>query len=331
MSYTFGPVPSRRLGRSLGINNIPPKYCTYACVYCQLGDPQHVTAERRPFYEVDEIAAEVREILGRSDEIDAVTVVPDGEPTLDANLLPLMQALCAIIDNAAGTDVPSASAAATPIRLAVITNGSLLPDPDVRAALMLADWVSVKIDAADAVSWRLIDRPARALSYEAIMAAATTFRESFTGIYATETMLVSGLNTDPDHIGTLARRIAELHPDIAYLSAPTRPPAEAWVEPPSEEQILSAYNIFKHAGIPVELNVEHEMGDFVAGTDIAGSILAIAAVHPIRESDLKKMLTRAGASNTVVQELVREDRLLRREYRGEVFYVTRLKPRRSAE
>jgi wyosine [tRNA(Phe)-imidazoG37] synthetase (radical SAM superfamily) len=124
---TFGPVPSRRLGRSLGINNIPHKTCTYSCVYCQVGRTRRFQLERAEFYEPEAIAREVRKRTAKLRElgegIDYLTFVPDGEPTLDLNLASTIELLKPL-----------------GIRVAVITNGSLLGREDVRATLMGADW-----------------------------------------------------------------------------------------------------------------------------------------------------------------------------------------------
>ena len=143
---TFGPVPSRRLGRSLGINNIPPKVCTYACVYCQLGQTNKMRIERQAFCGTEVILGEVRDRVAsafdQGDAIDYLTFVPDGEPTLDLNL---------------GVEISALRELGIPI--AVISNASLIWREDVRAELMAADWVSLKLDAILLPTWRRIDRP----------------------------------------------------------------------------------------------------------------------------------------------------------------------------
>jgi wyosine [tRNA(Phe)-imidazoG37] synthetase (radical SAM superfamily) len=140
----FGPVPSRRLGRSLGINNIPPKACTYSCVYCQLGRTDKMWARRRVFFALSEVveavAAKVREVQARGEGIDYLTFVPDGEPTLDVHLGPEIRGLR-----------PQGH------KIAVISNASLIHQADVRSELARAGWVSLKIDATDERIWRRID------------------------------------------------------------------------------------------------------------------------------------------------------------------------------
>ena len=144
--YSFGPVPSRRLGKSLGINNIPAKVCTYSCVYCQVGRTTAMPLDRRLFYPPEEIFRDVQGRLAKAKEasetVDYLTFVPDGEPTLDINLGKAIMLLKSL-------DVP----------VGVITNGSLLWRDDVREALGKADWVSLKIDAVQEGIWRQINRP----------------------------------------------------------------------------------------------------------------------------------------------------------------------------
>ena len=164
----FGPVPSRRLGRSLGINNIPPKVCTYACVYCQLGRTPKMQTILAEFYNPHLILYTVREKIDTTMEvgetIDYLTFVPDGEPTLDANLgreIDLLRPLG--------------------IRIAIITNSSLIWRADVREALMKADWVSLKVDSTLEEVWRRVSRPHGALRLDSILDGALEFAKEFKG------------------------------------------------------------------------------------------------------------------------------------------------------
>ena len=141
----FGPVPSRRLGKSLGINNIPPKICTYSCVYCQIGRTKNFGFERNSFYSVKKIESEVETILkklkGKKEQIDYLSFVPDGEPTLDINL---------------GKEIENLKKFG--IKIAVITNASLIWMEDVRRELAKADWVSVKVDAVSENIWKKVNQ-----------------------------------------------------------------------------------------------------------------------------------------------------------------------------
>lgn len=229
MVKAFGPVPSRRLGRSLGVNNIPPKVCTYSCVYCQVGRTTEMQAERRAFYEPDEIARDVRDAIekasGAGAPVDYLTFVPDGEPTLDINL---------------GREIELLKPLG--IQIAVITNGSLIWREDVREDLMKADWVSLKVDSVREEVWRRINRPCRALRLKRILDGMLEFARAYRGELVTETMLVGGINDNDSLVGDL---FTHLRPSTAYLSIPTRPPAEEWARAADEKAVNRAYQVLR--------------------------------------------------------------------------------------
>lgn len=309
-ALTFGPVPSRRLGRSLGINNIPPKTCSYGCVYCQVGRTTRMQVRRQAFFAPDAILESVREKIDRltaaDGRVDFVTFVPDGEPTLDVNL---------------GRTIRLLKPLGVPV--GVISNASLLADPGVRDDLAAADWVSLKVDAVAEGVWRKIDRPHGKLQLASILEGIRTFSRVFEGCLVTETMLVAGLNDDRENLGATARFLAAVGPSTAYLAVPTRPPAEGWVKPPDEETLHQAYRVFK-ADLPaVELLVAFEGGDFNATDEAGGELLAITAVHPMREDAALAFLEKAGKSAQTLEDLLQRGLLTRLSYRGEWFYLRR--------
>jgi wyosine [tRNA(Phe)-imidazoG37] synthetase (radical SAM superfamily) len=307
----FGPVPSRRLGRSLGINNIPPKVCTYSCVYCQLGRTIKMRVERGPFYEPGEIldAAEekVKKTKKAAELIDYLTFVPDGEPTLDANL---------------GREIERLKRLHIPI--AVITNASLVWREDVREAMMKADWVSLKVDSTREGVWRRIDRPHGALQLTSILDGMLEFARAYEGELVTETMLVSGINDADDHVAEVADFLARLRPSTSYLSIPTRPPAEEWVRPPGEEAINRAYQLVSAKVDHVEYLIGYEGDAFAFTGNVKEDLLSITAVHPMREDAVHKFLVRAGVDWSVVDALIAGRKLAKVEYDGKKFYVRRL-------
>lgn len=264
----FGPVPSRRLGRSMGINNIPAKVCTYNCVYCQLGRTLRMEVERTPFYEprdiFDEARAKVEEARQIGIRIDYLTFVPDGEPTLDVNL---------------GREIEMLRPLG--IKIAVITNGSLISREDVRAELAQADWVSLKVDCTQDEVWRVINRPQTALQLPAILEGMQDFASFFKGELVTETMLVRDLNDNSDQLREVAGFLERLQPAKAYVSVPTRPPAERWVEYPDEKSVSEAYQIFTEHLKTVEYLIDYEGSDFSLAGDPEQDILSITAVHPM--------------------------------------------------
>ena len=307
----FGPVPSRRLGRSLGINNIPPKICTYSCIYCQLGRTIKMQVERRAFYEPEAVLRDVQGKVEKAREageaIDYLTFVPDGEPTLDINLgreIKLLRPLG--------------------IKIAVISNGSLIGHEDVREDLLGADWVSLKMDSTRREIWRKIDRPHGTLRLASILDGALEFASEFKGELATETMLVGGVNDGDDHIREVAGFLARLRPAIAYLAIPTRPPAEEWVRPPVEEVINRAYQIFSQKVDRVEYLIGYEGNAFAFTGDVEEDLLSITSVHPMRKDAVSEFLARAGVGWAVVHELVEQGRLVETEYAGRKFYVRKI-------
>ena len=313
---TFGPVPSRRLGRSIGINNIPPKICSYACIYCQLGRTLNLQVDRRPFYEPDEIARDVGDKVARAREagesIDYLTFVPDGEPPLDIHL---------------GRAIELLRPLGLPI--AVISNASLLWRQDVRDELMGADWVSLKVDAVKEEIWRRVNRPHGRLELAAILKGALAFARDYTGELVTETMLVAGVNDGEEHLGAVAGFLARLQPHRAYLSVPTRPPAEPWVRVPEEQVVNRAYQLLRKEVGQVEYLIGYEGNAFASTGDVEEDLLSITAVHPMREDAVRTFLARAGSNWAAIQRLVAENRLVEVEYDGHRFYLRRFSNHRE--
>ncbi len=304
----FGPVTSRRLGKSLGINHIPPKYCTYSCVYCQVGNTIHLTDKRQHFYEADQVFDIVRDKLEQlkkiKEEVDFITLVPDGEPTLDKNLGELIDRLKAL-----GPPV------------AVISNGSLMHDPHVRESLLRADWISAKIDILDEENWRAINRPQSRLDFTQILEGIEAFSQSYKGIFVTETMLIRDINDKPEFIEPVARFIKNLNPRHAYLLIPTRPPAESWVLPPDEEQVTKAYYVFKEHFPTVTLLIDFPDENIPVVDHLEDELLAITSVHPVLKEDAARMLAQANADQSIIDRLVREKKVMETHYQGNTFYV----------
>ncbi|MFW5965382.1 MAG: radical SAM protein [Halodesulfurarchaeum sp.] len=314
MELAYGPVPSRRLGQSLGINNVPPTTCTYACVYCQLGTTTRPETERQRFFDPEEIEAAVADRLADLDPgeyLDHLTLVPDGEPTLDA-------ALGETIDRLARFDAD----------IAVITNGSLLRLASVREDLAPVDWISVKVDAADPGTWTRIDRPHGAVDFEAVREGLLAFAAEFEGTLTTETMLVEGVN-DGDEVEHTARLVGEIDPDTAYVAVPTRPPDEEWVQPPSEEVVARAYRIFTNHADDVEYLIGAEGDSFASTGDPRRDLLGVTAVHPMRTDQVEALLAEDGSDWSLLEDLLAAGELIELEYGEETFYMRPISPDRA--
>ena len=314
----FGPVPSRRLGYSLGINNIPPKVCTYSCVYCQVGRTLKMRNSRYGFYNPEVILSEtqhkVEDLAEVGESVDYLTFVPDGEPTLDIHIgreIDLLRSLG--------------------IKIAVITNASLIWQEDVREALYRADWVSLKIDAIRENLWHRINRPHRTLSLAVILDGMQEFAKLYRGKLVTETMLVKGINDSPTNMSEVTEFIARLEPFKAYLSVPTRPPAEKWVQPPDEKTLNAAFQTMREKIDRVEYLIGYEGNAFAFTGDVENDLLSITAVHPMREDAVSEFLSRAGTDWPFVDQLIRKKLLIEMGYKGHRFYMRALSQQRSSE
>ncbi|RLI03046.1 radical SAM protein [Candidatus Bathyarchaeota archaeon] len=311
----FGPVPSRRLGRSLGINNIPAKVCSYSCVYCQLGRTIKTSIERRAFYDPEQIFKNVKERIGeakaKDEKIDYLTFVPDGEPTLDVNL---------------GKEMELLKALNRPI--AILTNASLLWRADVKEDLLKADLVSVKIDAVSEKNWRKINRPHKSLKIDEILNGIIEFSGEFKGKLITETMLIDGLDYS-DELEKTADFLSKIRPHKAYVAVPTRPPAERWVKPADERVINRAFQLFsrKLGDDVVEYLIGYEGNAFAFTGNLEEDLLSITSVHPMREEGVEELLKKANASWDLVKNLLDKGKIIELEYEDHKYYMRKLPSR----
>jgi wyosine [tRNA(Phe)-imidazoG37] synthetase (radical SAM superfamily) len=300
----FGPIVSRRFGRSLGVNNIPAKHCSYSCLYCQVGTTRQTEHIRRRYFEVSDIVSaverRVEDCLERDEPIDVISIVPNGEPTLDLRLGDLIRELKRF-------DLP----------VAVITNGSLLWLPEVRRDLAEADIVSVEIDTVDDSLWRKLDRPVRGLQLEGVLRGIARFAMSFRGRFETQTMLVSGLNDDGESLARTASFIASIAPARAWLAVPTRPPAEAVVRP--RQQLIDSAWIVTSSKLPqLELLCAPAQDVLPRGANLRDVLLSTLAVHPLSEDAVRRDLT---PRSTLIEDLVEAGSVERIDYEGKRFLV----------
>ena len=267
--------------------------------------------EPSSFYKTVRIAEQARTKLERAREkgepVDYVTFVPDGEPTLDTDL---------------GEEIEGIKTLG--VKVAVITNGSLLWRADVRQNLLNANWVSLKVGAVSEETWHRINRPHKSLKLEAILQGMLEFAQMFKGEMTTETMLIKDINDDLDEIKKIAEFISVLKPAKAYVAVPTRPPAEQ-VEPASEQTINAAYQIFtERLGTVVEYLIGYEGNAFACTGSAQEDLLSITAVHPMREDAVAQFLRNAGTGWETVQNLIESHSLVELEYQGKKFYMRKL-------
>lgn len=274
MKYVYGPVPSRRLGQSLGIDTIPLKTCNWNCVYCQLGRTEPLVIQRDDYFPPEEILAEIREVLDfhKPGEIDWVTFVGSGEPTLHASIGLLIRKVKEL------SDLP----------VAVITNGSLLYLPEVRLELLAADAVLPSLDAGRAVLYRKINRPHPEVTYERLLEGLIAFRSEFAGKLWVEVMLVKGLNDTEDALQDIAAALSLIEPDEVHINLPTRPPVEIWVQPPDEEGLLRARAIL--GDIARVVHPAEGSFDLSEYDNLVDAVIGIITRHPMRQEEVERTL-----------------------------------------
>jgi len=271
MRFVYGPVPSRRLGISLGISPIPKKTCNYSCVYCQLGRTDKMTNIRKMFFPVQKIMSEVNEILRKEIFFDVITIVGEGEPTLYAGLGDLIDQ---IKDK---TDKP----------VALITNGALLYDCAVRREVAKADIVMPTLDAYDEASLKKINRPFGKISFESVNNGLIAFSEEYEGELWLEIMLMASINDDNESLKKYVQALQKIKYNRLYLNTPVRPPAEIEVRAVPYEKMNKISTFL--GGISIDLLVSQGFHSEIE--DDYQAIISIIKRHPMNQFEIKSFLS----------------------------------------
>lgn len=307
MADIYGPVASRRLGLSLGINHLPPKTCTYSCIYCQLGRTNPLTIERDAFSDPQGIFQAVKdrleELSRQNRRPDALTFVSNGEPTLDKKLGEAIQLLKPL-------KVP----------VVVITNASLIWQAEVRDQLLKADIVSIKVDSINENTWRRINRPHKQLKLTDILNGIRAFALVFKGKILAETMLVRGLNDSEREATHLAAFIKSIAPDRAYLALPLRPPAEKSVQPPRDDKITAVYHIYKENIDQVEILADLPISQFSPENDALQKLLDIIKVHPLEMDEVQIFLKTNNLDIKNLNRLFEKKIIKEQKFRGITYF-----------
>ncbi len=306
MKFIYGPVPSRRLGRSLGVNVTPLKTCTFNCVYCQLGGTTQMTDKRQDFFQKEEIINEIKSVIDKktaSSEIDYITFAGEGEPTLCKSL---------------GEIIDYVKERCT-IPVGVLTNSSTLFDKEVRKDLLNADLVMPSLDAGSEKTFRKINRPIKNVNLEKILNGLEEFRLEFKGKLWLEIMLVKDVNDSKTELMAIKNYLNKVKPDRIYLNFPIRPPAEEWVKIPDKRVLEVAEEVL---GDIFEITYE-ELGEFTV-EKFANPIEAIEHIirrHPMREEQVLEVLNEYKDIdlNKTLEELIQSRRVIINEYRGKRF------------
>jgi len=327
MKYVFGPVPSRRLGRSLGIDPTPPpsfrgdqagpgepkrcaKTCNWNCVYCQLGPTRPFTLKRSSFFPPQELYDELKSALAADSirQFDWITFVGSGEPTLNKDLGALIRGVKELSD----------------ALVAVITNGSLLREAEVREELLQADAVLPTLDAGTPKLYRAINRPPSEYYFDGYIRGLEEFSREYEGKLWIEVMLIKGMNDGEKELGDLASALERIGPSRVHIVLSTRPPAEERVGPADAEALSRAKAIL---GRRLDVLLPDQGRGGFGGDAADGrldSLVSIIARHPLSEDDFRRALAEQKASDidSTIASLLRSgrititDRLGKRFYRG---------------
>jgi wyosine [tRNA(Phe)-imidazoG37] synthetase (radical SAM superfamily) len=274
-----------------------------------LGRTKQLRVTRNTFFSPSEIyeavSRKIEKTLVAGLRIDYLTFVPIGEPAHDKNLGTTLKLLKSF-----------------GIKIAVISNASMLAREDVKKDFLLADYISLKIDTLRYETWLNINRPNTHLEFEKVIKGIEDFKKIYQGALCTETMFVKDINDNIEEAELLTDYIAKINPDIAYMAFPIRPPAEKWVEIPDETDLVKFYRIFAKKINRVEYLINYGVSHFGSvKNDIKTSLLNNTSVHPKREDDLKNMLEKAREDENTINELIIKNQIIKACYQGEPLYV----------
>lgn len=301
MTHIFGPVPSRRLGRSLGVDLVPFKTCTYDCIYCQLGRTTNKTVERREWVPLDEVLAELKGKLGTRP--DYITLSGSGEPTLFSRLDELIAGIRSM------TEIP----------IAVLTNGSLLWQPQVRRQIMAADLVIPSLDAGDAGMFQAVNRPHEAVTFEKMLEGLIAFRQDYSGEYWLEVFLLAGHNAIDSEIAKIVQCVRRIRPDRVQLNTATRPTAEEYAfMVPLEKMVELAKRFDPPAQVIAAYRGVRSESEFRAGRE---SVLEMIRRRPCCVEDIAAGLDiHRNEAIKYVEELEGQGLAVRQICGGRLFY-----------
>jgi wyosine [tRNA(Phe)-imidazoG37] synthetase (radical SAM superfamily) len=263
--------------------------------------------ERQSFYSPDVIAREVElklKSLSPANFPNYLTLVPDGEPTLDIQL---------------GKLIVKLKSFGFPV--AVITNSSIIHRKDVQDELMNADYISFKVDTVNPVSWKKINKPHKDLNLETILKAIPEFARQYKGTKVTESMLIKGINDTEEELTLLARYLQNVRPEVAYIAIPTRPTAFSSIYPASEATVIQAYEIFNYFCLSAELLTGYEGNAFASSGNFTDDILSITAVHPMREDAVMQLLQKTNGKINLLNRLIEKRMIQKLEFNGNAFYL----------
>ena len=282
--YVYGPVPSRRMGLSIGISPIAKGHCNYSCIYCQLGRTKSMTNKRDEYFDYEDVIKEFKAYLKDNIIFDVVTIVGEGEPLLYSKLGFLIKELKQL------TNKP----------IAVITNGALLSEASVREELKDADIVLPSLDACDEKMFKKINRPHGSINFDDVVEGLRTFSKEYEGQLWIETMIVKDINDNREFFLNFKNLLSTINYHRLYINSPVRPPAETFVEQSSKKAIEEAISIL--GGISIDKLVSE--GFYSEVDDDYEAVLSIIKRHPMNQFEIKSFIEKRG--NTKIEEFFKK-------------------------
>ena len=302
--YLYGPVPSRRLGRSLGIDLVPHKICTYDCIYCQIGKTTDKTLVRKEYVPVGDILEEVKRFLKEgTSSIDHISLSGSGEPTLHSQIRSIIEGIKAI----------------TSIPIAVITNGSLFYEEEVRKDLLGADIVLPSLDAVSSEVFMIINRPCSGISIEKVIEGMVEFRRVYKGQIWLEILFCEGVNDNKEELLKMKKTVDQILPDRIHLNTVVRPPSEKWAAPLSQKEMEEIQTFFGEKASIISEFDRHPSS--MPERDIKEEILKILKRRPLTPSDLSKgMGIPQNELDQYIEPLTQEGKIKTRIFSGSIYY-----------
>jgi wyosine [tRNA(Phe)-imidazoG37] synthetase (radical SAM superfamily) len=301
-NYIFGPVRSRRLGFSLGVDVIPYKICSLDCPYCQLGRTTVKTIERSPYGDADAIIAELSQVLREKQKIDYITLSGSGEPTLSSNLGAIIRRIKEI----------------TQIPVAVLTNGTLLYREGVREELSAADLVVPSLDAVSEDMFQLVNRPHPLVTVPHMLSGLEQFRNMFGGQLWLEIMLLKGVNDSAEEIEKIKKAIAPIAFDRVQLNTPVRPAWDSSITPLSSAELDG---IRERIGAPCEVIAGTRQKQLGVASALEERIVRVIQRRPLNLVDIADALGMPPAKvSKHLAHLEAQGRVTTRRYGSELFY-----------
>ncbi len=274
--YIFGPVPSRRLGRSLGVDLVPHKTCTLNCVYCECGKTTHLTLQRDEFVPATELKNELSTFLSNNPKLDFITFSGAGEPSLNSSIGEIIRFIA--------TKYPQ-------YKVALLTNGTLLYQPAVREQLLEADLVIASLDAASKEGFHRVNRPHPKLNLSEIIDGLVSFKQQFNNTFWIEIFILPDVNDSSNELKQLKNALAAINPDKIQLNTLDRPGTESWVKPADASELADIAEYLFHAEI-VKYNRPHgsDRNNQIRMKDITQSLLSTIKRRPCTAQDISQVL-----------------------------------------